>query len=317
MRRLRNGRILDLVLFSNRPTDGGSSLCSSIGCRYVRRDTRKKVARLTGALIINWGNTNNPSWLGGSNSVLLNPPDSVANAISKVTTYAKLREASVPTLTTTDDAEVARSWVGEGCTVLARRDGLSSGAGITIIEKGSVWPSTNADFFAKYFPKTHEYRAHVFKGRVIDITQKKRTQDVESGRTVYQRVVRSLDNGWIHAHDGIHLPSDARDRIYNAAVAAVAALGLDFGAVDILAKYSTKHPETLKEFAVCEVNTAPGLTNQSTLDAYKNAIMQEYERTKQERFVPRRKKVRKMVRVLITTRKGNRVYRERPRWVYE
>jgi hypothetical protein len=118
------------------------------------------------------------------------------------------------------------------------------------------------------------------------------------------------------------LGTGQRAEIEKVAVAAVVALGLDFGAVDILAKYPKGDLTRSPVLAVCEVNTAPGLANETTLQAYTKAITDYYHSTRDSRFVNtpvvrRRKRVRKSVLVWITTKKGNRVQRMRDRWVYE
>src|SRR5690606_21535065 len=152
------------------------------------------------------------------------------------------------------------------------------GRGIQVLEAEAGRDIPISDFYSKYFKKTHEYRYHVFQGRVIDIAQKKkRTDRIESDggtgrRTLHQRVVRSWSNGWIFAHRDLHLPPAANESMSAAAVGAVRALGLDFGAVDVLARFSQRDPSRLLALAVCEVNTAPGVENTVTLNAYVEAI---------------------------------------------
>jgi len=92
-------------------------------------------------------------------------------------------------------------------------------------------------------------------------------------RTLHQKVVRSHDNGWIFAHNNLHLPAEADATMREAAIGAVRSLGLDFGAVDILARFKGNR---LEACAVCEVNTAPGVENTKTLDAYVKAITEVY-----------------------------------------
>jgi hypothetical protein len=318
---MRHSRpIRDLIIYCDRPSNTVQELAKRLTCRRVYGAPNRKLRNTSGALIVNYGTGHNPSWNPGVKSVVLNSPEKVQGAISKVTSYERFKEAGVPTVEFTTDHSEAVQWGSGGQRVLARRDGLSSGGGITIVEPGQPL-SGGADFYAKYFKKTHEYRVHVFKGRVIDITQKKRVvegaEDAPNSRSVYQRVVRSLDNGWVHAHGELHLPTEALVAISKAAVGACAALGLDFCAVDVLARYSKKDPNKLLELAVCECNTAPGLANEVTINAYINAIKELYEATSKDRYVPVRRRVRKLVPVTFVSRKGNRITRMRHRWVYE
>ncbi|MNN94301.1 hypothetical protein D3C81_2129010 [compost metagenome] len=72
--------------------------------------------------------------------------------------------------------------------------------------------------------------------------------------------VRNLANGFIFARgeDALgNVPKDVLDQ----AVKAVASLGLDFGAADVI------YNDRQKKAYVLEVNTAPGLSG-STLDGY-------------------------------------------------
>jgi Fe-S cluster assembly iron-binding protein IscA len=95
----------------------------------------------------------------------------------------------------------------------------------------------------------------VFKGSVIDFVQKK----LKSGFTP-KPYIRSHDNGWVFCREGVELPSKVKE----AAIEAVAALNLDFGAVDLAIS---------KKGSVCvfEVNTAPGIEG-TTVTNYAKAI---------------------------------------------
>jgi hypothetical protein len=337
----------DLVLYCDRPSNTVNELANRLNSRRLYATARRKLRATSGALVINYGTSAVPSWPVADKAILVNDPSKVKAAISKVTSYERFKEAGVPIVEFTTELAVATGWKVEGHNVLSRRDGLSSGSGISFSkDTGDVKQS---DFYVKYFPKTHEYRVHVFRKpgggdngnaewgtgldsfSVIDITQKKRTtpgdgnEGMEANRTLHQRVVRSLENGWVHAHENLHLPGDFKDKISEAAIKAVVALGLDFGAVDIIAQFGTKNTGKLYGFAVLEVNTAPGLGNQVTLEAYCNAIKGLYEETKEARAVTVRKRVRKaprrrvrrLVSVTFISRKGNKITRMRERWVRE
>lgn len=68
--------------------------------------------------------------------------------------------------------------------------------------------------------------------------------------------MRNHANGFIFAHEGVDIPDDVKEL----AVGAVAALDLDFGAVDLI---QTK----MGKWYVLEVNTACGLAG-TTLKKY-------------------------------------------------
>jgi hypothetical protein len=338
---MRNGTKRDLIIYCDRASGAASELARRLGARRIYSTSSRRIVRTDGSLIVNYGTSHQPSWGLGDKSILLNDPEKVRNSISKVLSYGKFRETGVPTLEFTTQRGEAEKWLSENLRVLGRTDRLSSGRGIHIYEPGTDGGTVgDADFYAKYFPKTHEYRIHVVRVhlpvgqentqcglpgtsldsyRVIDITQKKRATlgDGEGGRTLYQRVVRSLDNGWVHAHEDVHLPAEAKVKICEAAINAVCALELDFGAVDVVARFKKKAPEVLHSYAILEVNTAPGLGNEVTIKAYHNAFIELYNGTKASRAIPIRRRVRKLVKVQIVTRKGNKVWRDRYRYVYE
>lgn len=311
-------KLRDLIIYCDRGSDTAHELSSRLNARRLRANSVRRLRRIDGSLLVNYGTSSRPGYSLGSKSIVLNSFDSIAKAISKRVSHECFTKEGVPCLEQTTDRALAASWVQDGSGVLCRRDGLSGGKGIVFVPKGQE-SVPEADFYTKYFAKTHEYRAHVFRGRLIDLTQKRLQNGTAKSDDdpAEKRIIRSMENGWIHAHESIHLPGDTRTLLGDAAIKACAAIGLDFGAVDILAQFSKKEPTKLKAIAVCEVNTAPGLGNEVTLKAYQDAIRLVYEETKQVRAIPVRKRVRKEVLVWITTKRGNRVQRLRSRLVYE
>jgi len=105
-----------------------------------------------------------------------------------------------------------------------------------------------------------EYRVHVFDGEVI-LYQKKSRRVGEDGEVVTaegeEADVRNLASNWIYRTGNLN----RLERIEDLAIDAILALGLDFGAVDIIM-------DNEGDVFVLEVNSAPGLGNTDTLDAY-------------------------------------------------
>jgi glutathione synthase/RimK-type ligase-like ATP-grasp enzyme len=94
-----------------------------------------------------------------------------------------------------------------------------------------------ATHFMAYIEAPREYRVHIFRGKSIRISQKSFGTTGETAHGIYTTVKPD--------------PSHPINHVRKAAKQAVAAVGLDFGAVDILADD--------EDCWVLEVNAAPGL----------------------------------------------------------
>lgn len=209
-------------------------------------------------LIINWGNSAHPRWLGRYTRII-NKPDAVSVAGNKLEAFRVMQRAGVQVPDFTTRWGEADDWMQQdNHTIVVRRILRGhSGAGITVVKPNTV-DLPEAPLYVKYMKKKSEYRVHVFQGEVIDIQQKRKRR--ENGEVDYQ--VRNHHNGWVFCRDNIDIPhSSVREQ----AIAAVAALGLDFGAVDVI---WNAHYEVA---TVLEVNTAPGLEG-TTLTNYARKI---------------------------------------------
>lgn len=111
------------------------------------------------------------------------------------------------------------------------------------------------DYFSKKIDLVEEYRIHSFKGKSIRAGVK-----VPRDGATPHAWIRSFDGGWRIKYDEFKSKESMRE----IAAAAVEALGLDFGAVDIGRKAD-------KSLVVLEVNRAPGLEGGTTV-TYANAI---------------------------------------------
>ena len=113
------------------------------------------------------------------------------------------------------------------------------------------------DFYVQRVDVDAEFRFHIFQGVSI------RQQHKVPIRTNAHPWIRSFASGWDWVNGG-----DGTEAMRRAAVRAVAALGLDWGAVDV-GRLRTGG------FVVFEVNTAPGIDpGGSTADRYAAAIME-------------------------------------------
>lgn len=109
----------------------------------------------------------------------------------------------------------------------------------------------NADYYVAYIKKEREFRVHVINGASVRMCEK---IPRNRGATVW-----NSDNSHFSFAD--ITPRETRQAVRQMAKAAVVALGMDFGAVDIMWHRG--------EAIVLEVNSAPSLTeNDSTLERY-------------------------------------------------
>lgn len=231
-------------------TNGSKSakaLKEGLGCRLLKREGPRRKA----AIIINWGSSNIERELVGE---VINNPNCVRVASNKLMTFRRFADAviPVPTVEWTTDIKGAAEWMNQGHNVVVRHKLTGhSGEGLEIIDiaegPGGIIP---APLYTKYTKKTQEYRIHVFRGEVIFRQRKARKKDVPDDQVNWQ--VRNLAGGFIFANQDLEVPA----AVEQAAIAAVNALGLDFGAADV---GCNKEGQAV----VYEVNTACGLEGEN------------------------------------------------------
>lgn len=238
---------------------GAKALAKSLG---IKRVWPKKWKPKPNDLIINWGSSKIPElWKSLSHienpDMWLNFPGNVKISCDKLMTLIGLDWNGVNHPAYTTEKSQVEQWLEEGFTVIARTLLKShSGKGIVIMTKGDE--VVDAPLYTIYEKKKHEYRVHVFDGKVIDVQQKKKRKDYDNHNTL----IRNHSNGWVYCRDDIDVP----EKVLAQGVKAVNAVGLNFGAVDI------GYNEYYDRAVVYEVNSAPGLYG-STVFSYKNAIM--------------------------------------------
>lgn len=248
--------------------------------------------------VINWGNPRMPDWLNGD---ILNHPSNVAVASNKLRAFETLQERGVKTVPFTVEPTVAEDWLVDGKVYARHVLNGHSGDGIEVvnpapshvseldsiahrlselgykdladtveIEKQIESPSVpEAPLYTKQVSNNGEYRVHVFKGEVIHYQKKcRRVERDEDGNVINrdepneeQTTVRNLGSGWVYRSEDL----ERLERVEQLALQAIEALGLDFGAVDII-------NDNERNVYVLEVNTAVGLGNQATLEAYVTAF---------------------------------------------
>ena len=296
----------------DRPSEGAANLVETLGATTLRSQGSAFTGRDQRALI-NWGSYGQEAqriWDIAQADKRFNNPQAIRIATNKLTALQRLQEHSVPIVPYwgANDMESVRRFVTQGGRVYARTQ-LSghSGEGIKLIinqddpQLGIVRnnfresdfyltnrnPDNNLDSFRRQFQGCQlftqgitghrkEWRVHVFQGRCI-LTQLKmrRSGFRDDGR--YTSLVRNTQTGWVYSVNFDQTDHNQIGRVRGAAVQAIAALGLDFGAVDIIQKDSDN------SVYVLEVNTAPGLgEGGSAIAAYAQAF-QGWAQAQQER----------------------------------
>ena len=128
-----------------------------------------------------------------------------------------------------------------------------SGRGIVIANQRDEL--VNAPLYVRYMKKRDEYRIHVGRMGIIAIQRKA----IPNGTNPTDTRIRNHHNGYVFVRNNVEPP----EQVVEQARLAIAALGLDFGAVDII--WNNHHQLA----TVLEVNTAPGLEGQ-TINDYTN-----------------------------------------------
>lgn len=230
-----------LYRVSTSPT--GRVLAKTLGLRYghlgdgqpPRRFTRRFERAKEANCLIRWGATDPVvRRLGGTE---LNTLEAIGRASNKLTTLRLLQEAGVPVPRFTTNADEAAAW---NTVVLARKAYGSKGRDIRIFQPGERPHGGN--FYTAYVPNEREYRLHVFGGEVIRVQGK--YLDFPDQHT--NQYVKNYGQGFRFRAPARRLNTDRT----SAAVGAVTALGLDFGAVDLLVA-------DRRHCYILEVNTAP------------------------------------------------------------
>jgi len=258
------------------PYKFGSQSARALSEELRRRGHRAKRVRGDGNyrpsrnhLIINWGNSTQPTTWGYYEDRVLNMCGPVSRASNKLDAFGIMQGptgVTIPDFTT--DREEAQQWVDDGNVVVCRSILRGhSGAGIGLVGQqiedgdhtGTVPP--NIPLYVKYIKKAREYRVHVFQGRIIDVQQKRKRGGIDSEEVDYQ--VRNHSNGWVYCRGDVAPNQSVLDN----AIAATRALGLDFGGVDVIWN------DHYEQATVLECNTAVGLEG-ATVNIYADAIEQ-------------------------------------------
>jgi hypothetical protein len=250
-----------LIMLPYKETSKGSKrVAEALGITRVLRD--EDLAE-KGVVALNWGRGDWPMWKGQV-SKFINPPDAVMRAIDKLTSYTLMRREGVPITPFTTSRREAEQWLADGALAVFCRKDLQGQNASGVVVARRLNELVDAAVYTKYVRKDPEYRVHVMNGECFYANIKtchKEKQAALNGNPL----IRSGSHGWFFTHMD-DLPAK---NVQDACIAAVRALGLDFGGVDVGVNLDNG------EAVVFEVNTAPE-SGPNTTKAYKQAFQKHY-----------------------------------------
>lgn len=234
----------------NEKSKSAKELSNALGIKRLKHvGESKKVDTL-----INWGASKIDREI--EYNEIVNRPIAVARAVDKLQAFKWIEGSGVAPPFTESRVEASR-WLAEGvCKEVVCRTKLNGHSGAGIVMANTIEKLVPAPLYVQYIPKKEEYRLHVHNEKVFFIQRKARNKAIPDDEVNWK--IRNHGNGFIFAHKGVDVPEEAKQ----AAITAVAFLGLDFGAVDIILG-------TDGEWYVLEVNCAPGIEpGSTTLEKY-------------------------------------------------
>jgi len=234
------------------------ALADALGGKVIKLTNSKYVPK-KGHIIVNWGSSNCPFDTDVPGVTFVNSPHWIHVASNKLATFEVLKEeeVSIPEFTTSMEFVQKQVSEKEPWCVRKRLTG-HSGQGLSVVRKPE--DVTQAPLYVKYIKKSLEVRVHIFKDKLIDYQEKKKTTGWKENPN-YSSEIRHLQTGWVYCREGVTPDQRAVDE----SIKAIKALGLTFGAVDLI------YNKYMDKFFVLEVNTAPGLVG-TTLQNYVTAF---------------------------------------------
>lgn len=243
-------------------SEGAKALSAALDISRIRHSGSKFKPSPT-KTILNWGATTDRFPAEYLSCRVINNPTAVTRSVNKLDAFNALQGAGVSIPEFTTSRATALQWLENGHMVFARTQlRAHSGRGIVIMDPDhpDTW-EVSAPLYVKYCKKKHEYRIHVLNGQVID-SQRKALRQEFVGQSDVNFKIRNLANGFVYVRNDDHVVPNVVNQV---AIAAVTALGLDFGAADVIYQ-----EQSGRAFAL-EVNTAPGLVG-STINNYATAF---------------------------------------------
>lgn len=199
--------------------------------------------------LLRWGSSRGVPLIPSDDT--FNYKDAVNRTTDKFGSLQVLKDAGVPVPNHSRDHREL------DYPLLGRDRNHYGGTDIELILQSQDAELCSSDYYVEYIPTQREYRFHVIDGEVVKVSHK-RCDEPED----YTPYCRNYQNG----HRFVHPPDDIHERAKPIATRAVEALGLDFGALDVILGEDN-------HFRVLEVNTAPSLS-ENTFELYAEKLME-------------------------------------------
>ena len=214
-------------------------LAKMLGGKVLRHVNSNYIPR-NGDVVVNWGSSSYPDL---PPSKPLNSDISLAKC--KLRAFKKLSSAGV-SIPAFWEARQAVEELPEGFYPIVCRTVLDGHSGEGIVIANSKEELVTAPLYTQYIKKKEEYRVHVFQDEVFFVQRKAR----KFSATTPDWRVRNLSGGFVFVECPL---VDVVPDVVSQAIAAISALNLDFGGVDVIWN------EDRAKAYVLEVNTACGL----------------------------------------------------------
>jgi glutathione synthase/RimK-type ligase-like ATP-grasp enzyme len=288
------------------PYKGGSNsaktLAEAMGAIVLKVDGTSKFKGNKDKIVINWGCSEVSEEV--NKATVVNKPEAVALCTNKLSFFRHIdnwnedcavnHSVAIPAYT--EEERQAFLWASKKFDVVARTK-LSghSGEGIVIYDYDdyhNLKAFPKAPLYTQYVKKTSEYRVHVMNGEVIDVVRKCRRKDVPDDQINWK--IRNHANGFVFSRN--EALGEVPQTVIHNSINAMRAVGLDFGAVDVI--YNQKQNQAY----VLEINTAPGLEGETVniyrtnFDRFIMGILQNNQAKVDDRINPRVKKVQPPIR---------------------
>jgi len=185
-------------------------------------------------------------------------------SVDKLTQYQWFKEQGLSALVFTNSTAEAQEWLNSCKVPVFGRKYLNSscGKGIVVFEPGDgIGPAGICPVYTQYKKKKREFRVHIFKEKVVAVTEKRRRVGFEGQRDTK---IRNLENGYVFCQTVTREPVGLRELALAASRVSVS----DFKGVDI------GYNERNNDLFIIEVNSAPGVAG-TNISRYVEAILAE------------------------------------------